>query len=46
MILEGFPTGLFQGNCFIAGCEATKEAMIVDPGDDAANILAALERKG
>jgi glyoxylase-like metal-dependent hydrolase (beta-lactamase superfamily II) len=46
MILEGFPTGPFQGNCFIVGCEATKEAMIVDPGDDAANILAALEQKG
>jgi len=46
MILEGFPTGFLQGNCFIAGCEATKEAMIVDPGDDAAKILAALEEKG
>jgi hydroxyacylglutathione hydrolase len=46
MILEGFPTGLLQGNCFIAGCEETKEAMIVDPGDDASEILAALEGKG
>ena len=46
MILEGFPTGLFQGNCFIVGCETTKEAMIVDPGDDAANILSVLEREG
>lgn len=46
MILEGFPTGLLQGNCFIAGCEVTKEAMIVDPGDDAAKILAVLEEKG
>lgn len=46
MILEGFPTGFLQGNCFIAGCEVTKEAMIVDPGDDAAKILATLEEKG
>ncbi len=45
MILEGFPTGFLQGNCFIAGCEVTKEAMIVDPGDDDAKILAALEEK-
>lgn len=45
MILEGFPTGFLQGNCFIAGCEVTKEAMIVDPGDDAAKILAAVEEK-
>lgn len=44
MILEGFPTGIFQENCFIAGCDTTKEAMIVDPGDDAKEILAALER--
>jgi hydroxyacylglutathione hydrolase len=46
MILEGFPTGLLQGNCFIAGCEETKEAMIVDPGDDATEILAVLEGEG
>lgn len=46
MILEGFPTGFLQGNCFIAGCEVTKEAMIVDPGDAAAKILATLEEKG
>lgn len=45
MILEGFPTGFLQGNCFIAGCEVAKEAMIVDPGDDAAKILAAVEEK-
>jgi len=44
MILEGFPTGMFQENCFIAGCAETKEAMVVDPGDDAPEILAALER--
>ena len=46
MILEGFPTGFLQGNCFIVGCDVSKEAMIVDPGDDAAKILAALEEKG
>jgi glyoxylase-like metal-dependent hydrolase (beta-lactamase superfamily II) len=45
MILEGFPTGLLQGNCFIAGCEQTKEAMIVDPGDEPDKVLAALEEK-
>ena len=45
MILEGFPTGLLQGNCFIAGCQETKEAMIVDPGDEPAKVLAALEEK-
>lgn len=44
MILEGFPTGMFQENCFIAGCAETKEALIVDPGDEPQRILDALER--
>ncbi len=44
MVLEGFPTGMFQENCFIAGCAETKEAMIVDPGDEPERILAALKR--
>lgn len=44
MILQGLVTGPFQGNCFIAGCERTREALVVDPGDDVDHILAALER--
>jgi glyoxylase-like metal-dependent hydrolase (beta-lactamase superfamily II) len=44
MVLEGFPTGMFQENCFIAGCAETKEAMVVDPGDEPERILAALKR--
>jgi glyoxylase-like metal-dependent hydrolase (beta-lactamase superfamily II) len=44
MILQGLVTGAFQGNCFIAGCERTREALVVDPGDDVDHILAALER--
>ena len=34
MILEGLVTAMFQGNCYIVGCEATRQAMIVDPGDE------------
>lgn len=44
MVLAGFPTGMFQENCFIAGCAETKEAMIVDPGDEPQRILDTLER--
>lgn len=44
MILEGLVTGAFQGNCFIVGCESTREALVVDPGDDVDQIVAALER--
>lgn len=44
MILEGLVTGAFQGNCFVAGCDRTREALVVDPGDDADHILALVER--
>lgn len=31
---ETFPAGAFQCNCSILGCDATKEAVIVDPGGE------------
>jgi len=34
MILESFPVGAFQCNCVVLGDEATREAIIVDPGDE------------
>jgi glyoxylase-like metal-dependent hydrolase (beta-lactamase superfamily II) len=45
-MVETFVTGIFQENCYIAACEETTETMIVDPGDEAEDILAALERLG
>jgi len=45
MILEGLVVGMFQSNCYIVGSEATREAMIVDPGDEGERILATLERR-
>ena len=45
MILRGFPTGIFQENCFIAGCEKTRDALVVDPGADADVILRVLEEE-
>lgn len=44
MIRETVVTSVFQENCYIIGCETTREAMIVDPGDEGGRILAALER--
>jgi hydroxyacylglutathione hydrolase len=45
MILRGFPTGVFQENCFIAGCEKTRDALVVDPGADAEVILRVLDEE-
>ena len=33
-----------MANCFILGCEDTKEAAVIDPGDDADRILMALAK--
>lgn len=44
MILETIPVGLFQCNCQILGCEQTREAIVIDPGDEVDRILAVLQR--
>jgi len=38
--------GSLGTNCYIAYCENTKKAVIIDPGGDAAKILAAVSREG
>ena len=42
MIIETFPVGLLQCNCTIIGSEQTREAVIIDPGDDVPRILSRL----
>jgi hydroxyacylglutathione hydrolase len=44
MIHEILPVGPLQCNCSIIGDETTREAMVVDPGDDIADILAVIEK--
>jgi hydroxyacylglutathione hydrolase len=46
MIIETFPVGLLQCNCTILGSEQTREAIVIDPGDDAPQVLARLKRHG
>lgn len=46
MIHEILPVGLLQCNCSIFGDEATREAIVVDPGDNIDDILAILRRHG
>ena len=43
MILEGFSVGMMDNNCYIIGCEETREAVVVDPGDEGGRILRKLE---
>jgi hydroxyacylglutathione hydrolase len=44
MIHEILPVGMLQCNCSILGDEDSREAIVVDPGDDIPTILAILER--
>ncbi len=46
MIIETFPVGLLGCNCTILGDEETREAIVIDPGDDPSEILARLEKHG
>ena len=39
MVLETFPVGMLQCNCTLLGDETTGEAMVIDPGDNVADIL-------
>ena len=44
MIHEILPVGPLQCNCSIIGDENTREAMVIDPGDDIEDVLAILRR--
>jgi glyoxylase-like metal-dependent hydrolase (beta-lactamase superfamily II) len=46
MIHEILPVGMLQCNCSIFGDEGTREAIVVDPGDEIASILAIVARHG
>jgi hydroxyacylglutathione hydrolase len=46
MICEIVVVGPLEVNCLILGCEETGEGVVVDAGDDAGQIIAAVERHG
>ncbi len=46
MIHEILPVGALQCNCSIFGDETTREGLVVDPGDDLAEIQKILDRHG
>lgn len=42
MIIKKLAVGPIMANCFIVGCRQTREAAVIDPGDEANRILLAL----
>lgn len=46
MILKKLVVGPFASNCYIVSSESTQEGMIVDPGDEAENILKSVQELG
>ncbi len=46
MIHEILPVGPLQCNCSIIGDETTREGMVIDPGDDIADVLAIIQKHG
>ncbi len=46
MIHEILPVGMLQCNCSVFGDERTKEAIVIDPGDNIQEIVGILKRHG
>jgi hydroxyacylglutathione hydrolase len=44
MIHEIFPVGPLQCNCSVIGDETTREALVIDPGDDIEDVLALIQK--
>jgi len=45
MIHEIFPVGPLRCNCSVIGEAATREAIVIDPGDDIDRVIAALDKQ-
>lgn len=48
MTLEvvSLPLGAYQTNCYVVSSQGSSDAVVVDPGDDAASVLGLLEERG
>jgi glyoxylase-like metal-dependent hydrolase (beta-lactamase superfamily II) len=46
MEISRLVVGPLQVNCFIVADERTKEAIVIDPGDDAEDLLQVIDKKG
>jgi hydroxyacylglutathione hydrolase len=46
LIHEILPVGVLQCNCHVVGDAVTREAIVIDPGDDAESVLQVIARHG
>lgn len=46
MIVKVLPVGPIQTNCYVVGCEKTRLAAVIDPGDEAERILEVIQGSG
>lgn len=46
LVVNQLSVGPLQVNCFIVSCDKTKEAMVIDPGEDGLKILSLVEQEG
>jgi glyoxylase-like metal-dependent hydrolase (beta-lactamase superfamily II) len=46
VIVRTLPVGPLETNCYLVGCEQTRLGAVIDPGGDAADILAAVQQDG
>ncbi|MTI47781.1 MBL fold metallo-hydrolase [Sporosalibacterium faouarense] len=46
MIVERLPLGVYGVNCYLIGCEETKEVAVIDPGGEAEEVIKKTEELG
>ena len=46
MIIKQLEVGYMDNFCYIVGCEATRQAMVIDPGADVEQIVSIADEKG
>lgn len=46
MLLRSVVVGITQTNCYVVGCEQTREGVVIDPGGNPERILRAVEELG
>jgi len=44
MILEGLVVGEMEGNCYVLGCETTRDCGVIDPGAEVNRILSIIKK--